>query len=115
MMNGFKDLPDMTSLDSFLAQSNGDPAIIFKHSDTCGISSRAYAELAKLGRPIGLVTVQTARAVSDEIEKRMGLMHETPQVLIIHEGKVAWAASHGAVKADVVGAELERLRLKQAN
>lgn len=109
MVTGFKDLPDLTSLDGFLAKSNGNPAIIFKHSYTCGISSRAYAELAKLDRPIGLVTVQTARDVSEEIERRLGVIHETPQVLIVHKGRVAWAASHGSVKADAVEAELRKL------
>jgi bacillithiol system protein YtxJ len=107
MTNGFKELRDVASLDSFLAQANGDPVIIFKHSDNCGISGRAYAELLKLERPVGLITVQSARAVSDEIEKRLGVMHETPQVLIVREGKIAWTASHGRVKAEAVKAALE--------
>src|SRR5438132_816997 len=102
MTDGFKELRDVASLDSFLAQSNGDPVIIFKHSDNCGISGRAYAELMKLERPIGLITVQSARAVSDEIEKRLGVMHETPQVMIVRNGAVAWTASHGRVKAEAV-------------
>lgn len=102
MMNGFKELRNLASLDSFLSQSNGDPVIIFKHSDSCGLSSRAYAQMSELERPVGLVTVQTARAVSDEIEKRMGIMHETPQVLIVSDGKVGWTASHGQVKAAAV-------------
>ena len=106
MNNGFIELRDVAALDNFLAQSNGDPVIIFKHSDSCGISARAYTQMSELERPVGLVTVQTARAVSDELEKRMGLAHETPQVMIVSGGRVAWTASHGQVKAAAVEAAL---------
>ena len=113
MTNGFIELRDVASLDDFLARSNGDPVVIFKHSDSCGISARAYAQMSELERPVGLVTVQTARAVSDELEKRMGLAHETPQVMIVHNGQVAWTASHGYVKAAAVEAALEEVGSKQ--
>ena len=106
MNSGFIELRDVASLDDFLARSNGDPVIIFKHSDSCGISARAYTQMSELANPVGLVTVQTARAVSDELEKRMGLAHETPQVMIVSHGKVAWTASHGQVKAAAVAAAL---------
>jgi bacillithiol system protein YtxJ len=107
MNNGFVELLDIESLDNFLAQSNGEPVIIFKHSDSCGISARAHTQMSELEHPVGLVTVQTARAVSDEIRKRMGLAHETPQVMIVSDGKVVWTASHGQVKAAAVEAALE--------
>jgi bacillithiol system protein YtxJ len=111
MTNGFIELRDVASLDRFLAQSNGDSVVIFKHSDSCGVSRLAYAEMAKLERQIGLITVQKARAVSDEIEKRMGVAHETPQVLILRAGGVAWTASHRQVKAEAVQTELLKLGL----
>lgn len=110
--NGFVELSDIESLDSFLAESNGDPVIIFKHSDTCGISARAYTQMSEVASPVGLVTVQTARAVSNEIEKRMGLAHETPQVMIVSDGRVAWTASHGQVKAAAVEAALKEQSAK---
>ena len=106
MNNGFIELRDVASLDDFLARANGHPVIIFKHSDSCGISARAYTQMSELEGPVGLVTVQTARAVSDEIQRRMGLAHETPQVMIVSDGKVAWTASHGQVKAAAVEAAL---------
>jgi len=112
MTNGFIELRDVAALDDFLARSNGNPVIIFKHSDSCGISSRAYTQMSWLERPVGLVTVQQARAVSDEIGKRMGLAHETPQVMIISNGKVAWTASHGQVKAAAVEAALREQSAK---
>ena len=102
--NGFVELPDIESLDRFLTQSNGAPALVFKHSNSCGISARAHAEMAKLELPVGLVVVQKARKVSDEIERRWGIGHETPQVLIVRGDEVVWNASHFEIKNAAVSA-----------
>lgn len=103
---GFVELPDIESLDRFLAQSNGAPALVFKHSNSCGISARAHAEMAKLELPVGLVVVQKARDVSNEIEAQTGVSHETPQVFIMHDRQVLWSASHGQIKAEAIEAVL---------
>src|SRR6266436_1814325 len=102
----FVELPDMESLDRFLAQSKGYPALIFKHSSSCGVSARAHAEMSKIELPVGLVVVQQARVVSNEIEARTGVGHETPQVFIILDGKALWTASHSQIKAAAVEAAL---------
>jgi len=62
--------------------------------------------MSRIELPVGLVTVQTARAVSNEIEARTGVEHETPQVFIIRDGKALWTASHGQIKAEAVAAAL---------
>jgi bacillithiol system protein YtxJ len=105
--NGFFELTDQGAFDTFLTQSNGSPVIIFKHSNTCGISARAHSEMSKLEHPVGLVTVQRARALSDEIETRTGVEHHTPQVFILRGGEVLWTASHGQITADAVEAALQ--------
>lgn len=104
--NGFVELTDVESLDRFLTELNGSPAIIFKHSNSCGISARAHAEMSRLDHSIGLVVVQKARDVSNEIEARTGIEHETPQVFIVRNGEVLWNASHGQIKAEAVAAAL---------
>jgi len=106
MKKPFVEIADIESFDRFLTQSNNGQIVILKHSDSCGVSSRAYAEMSKLNDPVGLITVQKARDVSDEIEKRWDVAHETPQVLIIRDGKVIWAASHFQVRAEAVEAAL---------
>lgn len=102
--NGFVELSDLESLDRFLAKSNGSPAIIFKHSNTCGVSARAHAEMSMIESPVGLVVVQQARDVSNEIEARTGVAHETPQVFVIRDRQVLWSGSHGQIKAAAVAA-----------
>ena len=107
--NGFVDLPDVESLDRFLARANGSPAIILKHSNSWGISARAHEEMSRIEMPVGLVTVQQARVVSNELETRMGVEHETPQVFIIRDGKALWTASHGQIKAEAIEAALRQI------
>ena len=102
----FVEIGSVTALDEFLAEANGSSAVLFKHSDTCGVSARAYAEMSKIQGPVGLITVQKARAVSDEIEKRWSVDHESPQVLIVRDGRVVWDASHFQVKAQDVTSAL---------
>ena len=101
------ELNDTESLDLFVKGSNGRPFILFKHSNSCGISARAYQEMANLDQPVGVITVQRSREVSVEIERRFGLSHETPQVLIVRDNELLWSASHSQVRAHAVKAALE--------
>jgi bacillithiol system protein YtxJ len=103
----FIEIATLEALDDFITKANGSTATLFKHSNLCGISARAYREMATLGSPIGLVVVQNARNVSDEIERRWGIGHETPQVLIVRGDDVAWNASHFDIKAAAVSSALE--------
>lgn len=106
MENKFININNLESLDDFVSSLNGSTGVLFKHSNMCGVSSRAYAEMAKLAHPVGLVVVQEARPVSDEIERRFGLSHETPQVLVIRGRNVIWSASHFEVKVAQIEAAM---------
>ena len=44
-------------------------------------------------------TVQTHRPVSDAAAERLGLRHETPQAILVRDGKVIWNASHFRITA----------------
>jgi len=113
MDNHFIEIDDLESLDRFVAKLNGSAGVVFKHSNTCGVSSRAYGEMSKLTFPDGIVVVQEARPVSAEIERRWQVNHETPQVLIIKNGKAVWNASHFQVKAEEVDAAVKKVSSEQ--
>jgi hypothetical protein len=55
-------------------------------------------------RPLqyAMVTVQTHRAISNAVAQRLGVRHETPQALLIRDGRVVWSASHFRVTAAAV-------------
>jgi bacillithiol system protein YtxJ len=101
-------------LGALVEESNERPVLIFKHSNACGISSHARDEIRRLveSRPsgtfgFGMVVVQQARSLSDEIEARFGIRHETPQAIVMRGGKAVWNASHSQVTYDRVAAALE--------
>ena len=99
-------------IDMLLEESRTRPVVIFKFSRTCGTSAYAADELHGYlaGEPadatFAVVTVQTHRAVSDAIAARLGVRHETPQVLVVRDGQVAWHGSHFRVTADTVAQAL---------
>ncbi len=101
-------LDSLDSLGTALAKSAIRPAVIFKHSLTCGTSAMAMEEIRDLvdGTPFDadfyLVRVQQARAVSRAAEEQLGIRHESPQVLVVIDGRVVWHASHFRVTAAAV-------------
>ena len=96
-------LRGLAELDKVITDSHAKPVMLFKHSYTCGISAEALDELrAHLDDKVAalpavryaMVTVQTHREVSNAIATRLGVRHETPQAILVHEGRAIWSASH---------------------
>ena len=94
MGNRFVRITDTKSFEELTDRSRERPIVIFKHSLTCPISSAAYAQMEEFDGEVALVEVQRARALSREIEDRLGVAHESPQVIVLSKGQVAWNASH---------------------
>jgi len=107
MGNGFFRINNRETLDKLLTDSRSKPVVIFKHSNSCGISASAYREMEKLEGQVNLLEVQTARDVSRELADLTGIRHETPQVIVLKDGKAVWNASHFDVKAGAVLKALE--------
>jgi len=102
MGNHFVRIADSKSLDELTDRSKERPVVIFKHSLTCPISAAAYERMEEFNGDVALVEVQHARALSTEIETRLGVMHESPQVIVLSKGEVAWNASHFQITAEAV-------------
>ena len=102
MENRFVKVTDTKSLDELADRSKERPVVIFKHSLTCPISAAAYDQMAEFDGEVALVEVQRARDLSGEIENRLGVTHESPQVIILRNGQVAWNASHFKITAGAV-------------
>src|ERR1051325_6948985 len=117
--------PDLTPLEHedelhrLLTSSEERPILLFKHSYTCGVSMEALDELVShmnervkpgaepTSPQYAMVTVQTHRAVSNAVAQKLGVRHETPQALLIKDGKVVWSASHFRVTAAAVEAAIK--------
>ena len=80
-------------------------AVIYKHSPICSLSSFALPEVHRFESsrpevPVFMVDVIKQRKLSQRIEGDLDLRHESPQVIVLNEGSVAWHASHRGVSAD---------------
>ena len=109
------DLETVEALDRFLSSANG-PLLLYKHSATCGRSAFARDELRTLaGNPdgpasVGMIVVQSARRVSNDVARRFAVRHESPQVLLFYGGRVVWTASHFRVTTEAIRAAFETAR-----
>lgn len=106
-MAEFKEIRDTGNLDALIAASADEPVIIFKHSNTCGISADLYEQISSLDHVINLVTVQVSRGISNEIESRFGIRHQSPQAFVIKDGKAVYHASHYAISPDAIEKNLQ--------
>jgi bacillithiol system protein YtxJ len=102
-------IDSMPALDALIARSNDTPVWIFKHSLTCPISSQAWSEFQRFaadfpqGGPVcALIEIQCARAVSNALAERTGVRHESPQIFLLRQGRVAWHASHYGISREAL-------------
>jgi bacillithiol system protein YtxJ len=102
MTNHFVRITDTRSFEELTDRSKEGPMVIFKHSLTCPISAAAYEQMEGFDGEVVLVEVQRARALSTEIQNRLGVAHESPQVIVLSKGQVAWKASHFKITAKAV-------------
>ena len=107
MGKNFLRIEDRTTLDNLLTDSKQRPVIVFKHSNACSISARAYREMQKFEGDVNILEVQSAREISRELADLTGVRHETPQVIVLRDGKAVWNASHFDVTANDVAKALE--------
>lgn len=76
----------------------GDVFFIFKHSEICPISVAADNVVRKaeseIKVPIYKLIVQNARDLSNKIAEKYEIKHESPQMILIKDGKAIWNQSH---------------------
>ncbi|MGH9836199.1 MAG: bacillithiol system redox-active protein YtxJ [Blastocatellia bacterium] len=116
-MAKYREIVTTESLAEALESSERQTVLFFKHSVTCGVSDRAFSEFQKyLESPEGslarnyLIVVQKARAASDELARLVEVEHESPQAIVVRDGRAVWNDSHFAIKSErLANAVRERL------
>lgn len=90
-------------IDSILS-NHKKPQLIYKHSFSCSISIFAKhsleADLEELSKfaDLHFVDVKLTRNLSNFIAVKTGVVHESPQAIIILKGDVFGSFSHGDVR-----------------
>ena len=102
MENHFTRITSTQAFEELIVRSDKEPVAVFKHSTACPVSSGAYREMARLPGEIALIEIQSARDLSREVGVRTGIEHESPQVIILRNGKAVWHASHWKITAEAV-------------
>ncbi len=95
------ELRNIGQLNDIVQDSNTVPCILFKHSTRCSISSTALSRLERSWISDEMKEVNTYfldliahRDISNAVESKFGIMHESPQVLVIKGGKCVYHNSH---------------------
>ena len=95
-------------LEAALEKSKENPVVIFKHSTRCSISAvalnrleRQWDDSAEKVSPYYLDLIRY-RSISDEIAQKLEIPHESPQMLIIQDGKCIDESSHFSISFDTI-------------
>ncbi|MCB9361724.1 MAG: bacillithiol system redox-active protein YtxJ [Flavobacteriales bacterium] len=111
-MNWLK-LESLATLNKIISNSNlpkNKAIAIFKHSTHCPVSSAAKSRLEltwKYGDelPIYYLDLIAFREVSNQIASEFNINHQSPQLLVIKNGKCIYHASHISISVK----ELEKV------
>jgi bacillithiol system protein YtxJ len=100
-------LPEIDSIEECNSLMQHDLVVLFKHSPTCPVSWMAHREVMQLRTeqpdlPLYLISVRRRRDVAKFVEERTGVRHESPQILVLRNGKVVGSASHDDVTASFI-------------
>ena len=90
-------------------------AVVYKHSPICPTSGMAYEEIRSLNQmqrdvPVYLIDVVHSRPLSRYLAERVGVVHASPQAIILRSGVPAWHGSHFDLRADTIAEKLEALK-----
>jgi len=99
-------LDTVEQVDAIIELSHSKQVVIFKHSTSCGISKMV---LKGFQRDIDSMDVDATnfyfldliafRSVSNYIADKLEVRHESPQMIIIQNGKAVHDASHNTINA----------------
>lgn len=104
MSDSWTNLKEEKQLDEIVTLSESNPVFIFKHSTTCGISAQAKENLEIASKNTDkkflfyYLDLLNFRAISNEIASRFGVHHQSPQLILLRNGKVIFTTSHHKIR-----------------
>ena len=101
---GWRQLIHLDQLNELVGESKNKPILIFKHSTRCGVSRMVLKQfeseydLDDAAIPYFL-DLLTHRGLSDAVAVRFGVRHQSPQLIVVKDGKAVFHDSHGSIDA----------------
>lgn len=104
----WNELTQLQQLDTIIEESESIPVLIFKHSTRCSVSRMALRafenefSLPEEDLKLYFLDLITYRDVSNEIASRFDVVHQSPQVILIKNGKAVYNESHSDISAEEI-------------
>jgi len=99
-------LTEMETLDELVEISNNQTVAILKHSTSCGISRMVLRQfeqsydLKDEQIKLYFLDLLAYRDISNKIASKFNVPHQSPQLLVIVDGKVVFDASHSSIQSE---------------
>lgn len=103
----WRHLNDLGQLNEIINESTEIPVVLFKHSTRCSVSRMVLKQfenefdLQSKVTPYFLDLLEH-REISNEIAIRFGVVHQSPQLILIKDGKANYNASHSDIEVEVL-------------
>ncbi len=99
-------LTEAEQIDKIESESKDQCIMIFKHSTRCGISrmvlnnfEKEY-DLTEEDHKMYFLDLLANRDISNLVAERFEVRHESPQLIIVKDGKVVHHASHHSIEVE---------------
>ena len=96
-------LTQMETIEEIAEESSNQPIAILKHSTSCGISRMVLRQFEKNYNldpnsvKLYFLDLLSNRDISNKIATRFNVPHESPQLIVIKDGKSIYDASHSEI------------------
>lgn len=114
LKEGWKHLTTEADYAAALKESETRPVVIFKHSTTCGISNHKLFEMLEDWNAgpdeiaFYYLDLLAHRPTSNLVAEKTHVQHQSPQIIILKDGKVLGHTSHAYATFDFIKNTLGR-------
>ena len=102
----FTRITSAEELDSLIERSYKHPVVLFKHSNSCGISSDILHQLGEIDGNVNVIVIQENRDISNLAADRTGHRHQSPQAFVLRDGKPIYHATHYGIDPQEISEKL---------
>lgn len=107
-MKNWINIKSNEDVQTIVEKSFEKPQIIFKDSLTCGISAYAKSKLESGNALLegkadfNYLDLLALRPVSNFIEQELKVRHQSPQIIVLKDGKVNYSVTHHSINPEVI-------------
>jgi bacillithiol system protein YtxJ len=101
----WKNIESIQMLDELVSLTQDNAVLIFKHSTRCSISMMALTrfesewDLNISNCDLYFLDLIAYRDISNKISEITGVIHQSPQVIVLRTGEVLYEESHNSISA----------------